>query len=103
MSGVGDARSMDLPLVGLSSDPEHDWHYLLGATHMLPLDTTFAFLIRVVAFCIGAASLVFAVWLLNEMRKPKRVPKPLTRSSSTLSPHRERVGVRGQITPSDAA
>ena len=92
---VGDARSMDLPLVGLSSDPEHDWHYLLGATHMLPLDTTFAFLIRVLAFCIGAASLVFAVWLLNEMRKPKRVPKPLTRSS--------RVGVRGQITPSEAA
>jgi hypothetical protein len=68
---VGDARAMDLPLVGFSSDPEHDWHYLLGALHMLPADLFFAFLIRVAAFAIGAASIAFAVWLLNEMRKPR--------------------------------
>ena len=76
---VGDARAMDLPLVGFSNDPEHDWHYLLGTLHMLPLDTTFAFLIRVAAFVIGAASLTFAIWLLNEMRKPRvrKVPKPI--------------------------
>jgi hypothetical protein len=76
---VGDARAMDLPLVGFSNDPEHDWHYLLGTLHMLPLDTTLAFLIRVVAFVIGAASLAFAIWLLNEMRKPrvKTAPKPI--------------------------
>jgi hypothetical protein len=66
---VGDARTMDLPLVGFSSDPEHDWNYLLGATHMLPLDTTFAFLIRAGATVIGAASLAFAVWLLAQMSK----------------------------------
>lgn len=65
---VGDARAMDLPLVGFSSDPEHDWNYLLGTMHMLPLDTTLAFLIRVVAFAVGVASLAFAVWLLNAMR-----------------------------------
>src|SRR5438552_2300340 len=53
--------------------------YLVGTLHMLPLDTTFAFLIRVAAFVIGAASLTFAVWLLNEMRKPRvrKVPKPI--------------------------
>jgi hypothetical protein len=68
---VGDARSMDLPLVGFTSDPEHDWHYLLGAMHMLPADHFFAFLIRVAAFAIGAASITFAVWLLNEMRRPR--------------------------------
>jgi hypothetical protein len=72
---VGDARAMDLPLVGFSNDPEHDWHYLLGTLHMLPLDTTFAFLIRVFAFVIGAASLTFAIWLLNEMRKPRLSPR----------------------------
>jgi hypothetical protein len=71
---VGDARAMELPLVGFSDDPEHDWHYLLGAMHMLPLDTTFAFLIRVVAFAAGAASLAFAVWLLNAMRSAN--PRP---------------------------
>jgi hypothetical protein len=69
---VGDARSMDLPLVGFSDDPEHDWHYLLGALHMLPLDTTLAFLIRVLGAIIGAVSLAFAVWLLAKMATLKR-------------------------------
>jgi hypothetical protein len=71
-SYVGDARAMDLPLVGFSDDPEHDWHYLLSTTHLLPLDTTFAFLIRVVATVIGAASLAFAVWLMMRMRQRHR-------------------------------
>jgi hypothetical protein len=64
---VGDARAMDLPLVGLSDDPEHDWHYLLSTTHLLAADTFFAFLIRAAATLIGAASLAFAVWLLWQM------------------------------------
>lgn len=73
---VADARTMDLPLVGFSEDPEHDWNYLLGAMHMLPLDTTLAFLIRVVATLTGAASLAFAVWLLVQMaRSPGRGPR----------------------------
>lgn len=68
---VGDARAMDLPLVGFSDDPEHDWHYLLSTTHLLPLDTTFAFLLRVAATLIGVASLAFAVWLLTKMAASK--------------------------------
>ena len=52
-----------------SSDPEHDWHYLLGAMHMLPADHFFAFLIRVAAFVIWSASIAFAVWLLTQMQK----------------------------------
>jgi len=64
---VGDARSMDLPLVGFTSDPEHDWNYLLGTMHLLAADHALAFLIRVVAFVIGAASLAFAIWLLRAM------------------------------------
>lgn len=68
---VGDARAMELPLVGLSDDPEHDWHYLLSTTHLLPLDTTFAFLLRLTATLIGAASLAFAVWLLAKMARTK--------------------------------
>jgi hypothetical protein len=73
---VGDARAMEQPLVGFSDDPEHDWHYLLGTLHLLPLDTTLAFFIRVFAFAIGAASITFAVWLLNEMRG-RRAPSPV--------------------------
>jgi hypothetical protein len=69
---VGDARAMELPLVGFSDDPEHDWHYLLSTTHLLRFDTTFAFLLRVTATLIGLASLAFAVWLLAKMREPRR-------------------------------
>jgi len=65
---VGDARSMDLPLVSVSAgDPEHDWNYLLGTLHMLPADHALAFVIRLLAVVIGAASLLFAVWLLRVM------------------------------------
>ncbi len=71
---VGDARAMDLPLVGLSDDPEHDWHYLLGATHLLPFDTTFAFLLRVLAFVLGLVSLAFAAWLLRQMQQQPHRP-----------------------------
>ncbi|HEX9162251.1 MAG TPA: hypothetical protein VF980_11140 [Thermoanaerobaculia bacterium] len=69
---VADARAMQLPLVGFSDDPEHDWHYLLSTTGLLRLDTTFAFLIRVAATLSGVASLALAVWLLLIMAKGRR-------------------------------
>ena len=68
---VGDARAMELPLVGFSDDPEHDWHYLLGTMGLLNLNTTLAFLIRVAAALSGVVSLAFAVWLLLIMAKSK--------------------------------
>ena len=70
---VGDARSQDLPLVGFASqeDLEHDWHYLLGKMHMLPLDHFFAFVLKLIAFGAGAASLAFGVWLLMQMRRER--------------------------------
>lgn len=69
---VGDARAMELPLVGFADDPEHDWHYLLSTTHLLSLDTTLAFLTRGAATLIGVASLAFAVWLLVTMARSSR-------------------------------
>lgn len=69
---VADARAMELPLVGFSDDPEHDWHYLLSTTHLLQLDTAFGFLIRVVAALSGVASLALACWLLLVMARSRR-------------------------------
>jgi hypothetical protein len=69
---VGDARAMQLPLVGLSDDPEHDWHYLLSTLGLLRFDTAFAFLLRATATLMGIASLAFAVWLLIVMAKNRR-------------------------------
>ena len=70
---VGDARAMELPLVGFTEDPEHDWHYLLSTTGLLNFDTTLAFFLRVAATLTAVASLAFAVWLLVVMaRSPRR-------------------------------
>lgn len=68
---VGDARAMELPLVGFTDDPEHDWHYLLSTVGLLRLDGFFAFLTRVGATAIGIASLAFAVWLLLAMARKR--------------------------------
>lgn len=68
---IGDARAMELPLVGFTSDPEHDWHYLLSTMGLLGADTFLAFLTRVAATVIGAVSLAFAVWLLLVMAGKK--------------------------------
>ena len=64
---VGDARRQLLPLLGLSSDPQHDWAYLLGQLGLLQHDLRIAGLIRLVAFVVGLASLLFAAWLLRKM------------------------------------
>lgn len=69
---VADARAMELPLVGFTDDPEHDWHYLLSTTHLLQLDTTFGFLIRLAATLSGVASLALACWLLLVMARTRR-------------------------------
>lgn len=69
---VGDARAQDLPLVGLTDDPEHDWHYLLSALGMLRLDTTFAFLLRSIAFLTGLAAIAFGAWICWRMLRPAR-------------------------------
>ena len=70
---VGDARSKDLPLVGFASseDLEHDWAYILGKLHMLPLDHVFAFLLRLGGLLAGVGSCAFAVWLLVTMARSR--------------------------------
>lgn len=65
---VGDARSQELPLLGLTDDPEHDWAYLLGALHLLEADHALAFLVRALAFASWAAAIASGGWLLRQMR-----------------------------------
>lgn len=71
---VGDARAKDLPLVGFASQEDlvHDWGYLLGRLHMLPLDHFFAFILKTAGFFSGVASFAFAVWLLMTMWRSAR-------------------------------
>lgn len=64
---VGDARAQNLPLLGLTDDPIHDWHYLLSALGLLNFDTKLALLIRVLALGIILASIASGAWLCYRM------------------------------------
>ena len=66
---VGDAKHQDLPLLGLSSDPIHDWAYLLGRFGLVDHCLRFAGLIRLAAFGIWAAAIAFGGWLLLRMAR----------------------------------
>jgi len=84
---VGDARAQELPLVNIGGgDAEHDWYYLLSRMHMLSFDHALAFLTRMVAVLVVVGSLWFAVWLLNEMRKPRARPIRIGGASAPVRP-----------------
>lgn len=64
---VGDARAEELPLVGFSDDPEHDWNWLLDHFNALNLDTRLAELIRGIGVLVLVASLWLGLWLCWQM------------------------------------
>ena len=64
---IADARAQELPLVGMTDDPEHDWHYLLGRLGWLRHDARIAELTRAVSVVVLGASVVFGLWLCREM------------------------------------
>ncbi|MBF0478938.1 MAG: hypothetical protein HQL26_05610 [Candidatus Omnitrophica bacterium] len=55
---VGDARSMELPLVSPFGTACHDWNYLLGEMHILPWDHAISSFIGSIA-CL---SMVVCLW-----------------------------------------
>jgi len=80
---IADARAQELPLLGLTDDPIHDWHYLLTQTGLLNYDTILAFLTRCLGFAVLTASLALGAWLCWVMARPRPVagegrgPSPL--------------------------
>lgn len=72
---VGDARTQELPLLGLTADPLHDWAYLLQTLGLLEYDHHLAGLIRLLALGVGLAALTLGAWLLRHMAWP---PSPTT-------------------------
>ncbi|MEP6574614.1 MAG: hypothetical protein ABJD11_18075 [Gemmatimonadota bacterium] len=64
---VGDARALELPLLGMGPDPQHDWAFLLGHLHLLQYDTRFASALRLAAAVILMLSLAFGLWLCRQM------------------------------------
>jgi hypothetical protein len=60
---MADARALELPLIG-GLDPElyHDWREIFTRWNMLELDTTWAALNRLIAWCVALA---ICVWLVR--------------------------------------
>jgi hypothetical protein len=68
---IGDARAMELPLVGLVPDPIHDWNWLLSKLGILTWDRSLAALTRLAAFSIWTAALAFGAWLCWNMARSR--------------------------------
>ncbi|UCC82790.1 MAG: hypothetical protein JSW46_17760 [Gemmatimonadota bacterium] len=66
---IGDARALQLPLVSLGPEAEHDWWYLLSRMGWLRYDTRIAGLVQGLGTVILIASIVFATWLLWVMAR----------------------------------
>jgi hypothetical protein len=68
---IGDARTRELPLVGLTADPIHDWNWLLSTLGILGWDRGLAALTRIAAFVIWGAAMAFGGWLCWRMAAPR--------------------------------
>ena len=66
---VGDARAQNLPIVGLTADPIHDWNYLLGALGFLEWDRALSVAMRASAFLVWAGALALGAWLCWKMAR----------------------------------
>ncbi len=81
---VGDARARELPLVGLTADPVHDWNWLLSTMGILGWDRGLAALTRIAAFSIWAASMALGAWIcwrMAALRSSRRRPSPAASSA----------------------
>jgi hypothetical protein len=61
---IWDAAREQLPLVGFSDDPEHDWGTLLTRWHLLNSCDAIAFGVRAFAFITWLSSIALGAWLL---------------------------------------
>ena len=69
---IGDARAQQLDLLGPTSDPLHDWHYLLSTMGLLKFDGSLAFATRGLGFVILVGSVGLGIWLLVKMARGRR-------------------------------
>lgn len=60
----GDARALELPLVSLGPEAEHDWFYLLSRLGWLQYDTQMAGLVRGFGTVTLFVCVAFVFWLV---------------------------------------
>ena len=69
---VADARTMELPLVGLFPDPMHDWNWMLSRLGILRCDRALAAVTRGSSWVLSMAAVIAGGWLCREMALARR-------------------------------
>lgn len=80
---MSDARAQALPLIGPGESLMHDWHYVFSQLGWLNADTLIGGSLRNIGIAIGAASLVFGVYviILKVSHWKSRRQKPVSQLS----------------------
>jgi hypothetical protein len=68
---IGDARAMELPLVSLGPEAEHDWFYLLSRMGWLRYDTRIAGAVAALGAVVLVLSIAFGIWLCLGMARSR--------------------------------
>lgn len=68
---VADASREQLPLVGYSDNPIHDWAWLLTRWHLLNQDYLIAAVVRVCATVTWLGAMLLGAWLCWHMLRPQ--------------------------------
>ena len=74
---ASDARAGQLPLVSIGGgDAEHDWFVMLAETDLLYKDQLIGGVFRLLGILSFAAGLAFGLWVIKQMRAPRKAVQP---------------------------
>lgn len=77
---MADARAQKIELVSLGSalsggdQAIHDWHFIFGKLHLLPLDGFIGGSVRAVGILAGLSGLIFSAWIMYKMADTANKP-----------------------------
>ncbi len=75
---MADARSQQIPLVGFSNQPTHDWNFVFSELGWLPADAVIGNTVRGMGDLVGVIALGIGIWLI--------IKKITYKESSTQEP-----------------
>lgn len=79
---MADARTQQIPLVGFSNQPTHDWNFVFGQLGWLQADIAIGTVIRGIGDVVGVVALGIGIWLI--VKKITKDENPIQESSLIL-------------------
>lgn len=72
---MADARAQLMPLIGPSSDPQHDWHFVFGQLGWLDADVAIGTTVKIIGGIAAAVGLLLGFLLLIAMAQRPNNPE----------------------------